>query len=128
MILFLVRANLSVAMAIVIISTYPDKNSISKIAKMAVKKNLAACVNYTKITSIYRWKGKIENSEEFLALFKTTEMSTELLKKEIANTHPYTVPEIVELKMDSINLPYLDWLVKSTRHRKSQKRNNSTQR
>ena len=115
-------------MGIVIISTYPDKKSISKIANTVVKKNLAACVNYTKISSVYRWKGKMEDTEEFLAFFKTTQSAMELLKKEIAKTHPYDVPEIVELKMDSVNKPYLDWLVKSTYYGKSENRNNSSKR
>jgi periplasmic divalent cation tolerance protein len=115
-------------MGIVIISTYPDKKSISKIANSVVKKNLAACVNYTKISSVYIWKGKMEETEEFLALFKTTQGVTELLKKEIAKTHPYEVPEIVELKMDSVNKSYLDWLVKSAYNGKPENRNNSSKR
>ena len=74
MILFLVRANLSVAMGIVLVSTYPDKKSISQIAHIVVEQKLAACVNYTKINSIYSWKGKIEDAAEFLALFKIGEL------------------------------------------------------
>ncbi len=115
-------------MGIVIISTYPTKKSISKIANKVVKKRLAACVNYTKIGSVYAWKGKIENTEEFLALFKTTQNAKELLKREIAKTHPYEVPEIVELRMDSVSKPYLDWLVKSTYYGKPKNRNNSSKR
>jgi len=114
------QANLSVAMGIIIISTYPNKKSISKIANMIVKKRLAACVNYTKIGSVYNWKGKIEDTEEFLALFKTTQKTKELLKREIAKTHPYEVPEIVELKMDHVSKPYFDWLARSTYDSKSE--------
>ena len=69
-------------MGIVIISTYPDKNSLSKVANLVVKQQLAACVNYTEINSIYTWKGKIENTEEFLAFFKTTTKTKQKLKKE----------------------------------------------
>lgn len=117
MILFLIRANLSVAMvAIVIISTYPNKKSILKIANSVVKKRLAACVNFTKIDSIYIWKNKLENTKEFLALFKTTNLKKEILKKEITKLHPYKVPEIMELKVNSINKSYLNWLVDSTRN------------
>lgn len=106
-------------MGIIIISTYPNKKSISKIANLVVKKRLAACVNYTKVGSVYTWKEKMENTEEFLALFKTTQKAKELLKREIAKTHPYEVPEIVELKMDSVSKSYLDWLTKSTYNGKS---------
>ena len=128
MILFLVRANLSVAMGIVIVSTYPDKKSISKVAHIVVQRKLAACVNYAKINSIYSWKGKIEDTEEFLALFKTTTKSKRQLKKEIEKSHPYEVPEIVELKMDDVNIPYMKWLNDSTLGGKPKKRNNSSKR
>lgn len=128
MILFLVRANLSVAMGIVIVSTYPDKKSISRVAHIVVEKKLAACVNYTKINSVYAWKGKIENAKEFLALFKTTTKSKQKLKEEIAKSHPYDVPEIVELKMDDASLPYLKWLEQSTLGGKPKKRNYSSKR
>lgn len=98
----------------IIISTYPDKKSISKIANKLVKNKLAACVNITKISSVYLWEGKIENSDEFLALFKTTQKNKEKLKAEIKKLHPYEVPEIAELSVNDINKPYLKWLVDST--------------
>jgi periplasmic divalent cation tolerance protein len=113
-------------MGIIIISTYPDKKSVEKIASIVVDKRLAACVNYTKINSVYVWKGKIENSGEFLALFKATEKTKTLLKKEIKKTHPYQVPEIAEIKMDSINTSYQNWLFDSTNKSKPKKRNNSS--
>lgn len=115
MILFLVRANLSVAMGIVIIiSTYPDKKSILKIANMTVKEKLTACVNFTKINSIYSWQNKLENTTEFLAFFKTTDKKKKLLKNKIKKSHPYKIPEIAELEVKSLNKPYLNWLVNST--------------
>ena len=105
---------------VVIISTYPDKKSVLKIANVAVKKRLAACVNFTKIHSIYTWQGKLEKTQEFLALFKTTNKTKTSLKKVIQKLHPYQVPEIMELEVNSINKSYLEWLIGSTRS-KSQK-------
>lgn len=115
-------------MGIVIISTYPDEKSISKVANLVVTRKLAACVNYTKINSVYSWKGKIEDTVEFLALFKTTERAKQKLKKEIAASHPYDVPEIVELQMDDVNPSYLKWLAASTLDGKPKKRNNPPKR
>ena len=99
---------------IMIISTFPDKKSISKIANHVVKKKFAACVNITKISSVYSWKGKIENQSEYLALFKTTKKNQTNLKNEIKKLHPYDVPEIAEIDITSINKPYLKWVVDST--------------
>lgn len=98
----------------IIVSTFPDKKSITKIANDIVKARLAACVNITKISSIYAWKGKIENTSEYLALFKTTQKNKKALKEKIRLSHPYDVPEIAEIDVDSINKPYLDWLIDST--------------
>ena len=98
----------------IIVSTYPDKKSITKIANKVVKNRLAACVNITKISSTYAWKGKIENTSEYLALFKTTKKNQNTLKTTIKKTHPYDVPEIAEINVSSINKPYLKWMIDST--------------
>ena len=99
---------------VIIISTYPNKKSITKIAKELVKNKTSACVNISKISSIYSWEEKIENTSEYLAIFKTTAKNKQLLKKKIQETHPYDVPEIAEVDVTSINKSYLKWLVEST--------------
>ena len=100
--------------AVVIVSTYPTKRSISKVANEMITSQLAACVNISKISSVYSWKGKIENTSEYLALFKTTEKNKKKLKEKIKSTHPYDVPEIAEIDVKSINHSYLKWLIEST--------------
>ena len=99
---------------IIIISTYPNKKSITKIANKLVQNKIAACVNITKISSIYSWQGKIKNTSEYLALFKTTQKNKKSLKEKIKATHPYKVPEIAEINITSINKSYLKWLVDAT--------------
>jgi periplasmic divalent cation tolerance protein len=73
-----------------------------------------ACVNISKISSMYSWKNKIENTSEYLAIFKTISKNKKLLKQKIKETHPYDVPEIAEIDVSSINKTYLNWLVEST--------------
>ena len=99
---------------IIIISTYPNKKSITKIANELVQNKIAACVNITKISSIYSWQGKIENASEYLVLFKTTQKNKKSLKEKIKASHPYDIPEIAEINITSINKSYLKWLVEST--------------
>ena len=98
----------------IIVSTYPDKKSIIKISNELIKTKIVACVNISKISSIYAWHGKIENTSEYLALFKTTNKNKKILKEKIKSTHPYDVPEIAEITVNSINKPYLDWIIDST--------------
>jgi len=99
---------------VIIVSTFPSKQSVTSIAKLLVKKKLVACVNITKISSVYTWEEKIENRDEYLALFKTTKKNQSVLKKELKKLHPYDVPEIVEINVESINQSYMKWLVDST--------------
>jgi len=99
---------------VIIVSTFPSKQSITSIANKLVKKRLVACVNITTISSIYTWKGKIENQNEYLALFKTTKKNQSILKKELKKLHPYDVPEIAEINVESINQQYMKWIVDST--------------
>lgn len=98
----------------IILSTFPNEESVATVARKVVSNKLCACVNFTKIRSVYSWQGKLEDQAEFIALFKTTAKSAKKLKAEIARLHPYDVPEIVELKMIEVSKSYLSWLVEST--------------
>ncbi|ABK77647.1 uncharacterized protein involved in tolerance to divalent cations [Cenarchaeum symbiosum A] len=104
----------SVAKAAMVISTYPDKKSASKAARGAVKSGLAACVNISRISSVYSWKGKIEEGSEYLAIFKTTQGRKARLKQEIGSSHPYDLPEIAEIGMGEVDRQYMRWIEEST--------------
>jgi periplasmic divalent cation tolerance protein len=108
-------------------STFPSEESVADVASKVVASRLCACVNFTKIRSIYSWRGKMEDQQEFIALFKTTAKSAKKLKTEIARLHPYEVPEIVELEMSDVAKPYLSWLVEST-HGVAKKRHDAAKR
>jgi len=99
---------------VIIVSTFPSKQSVNSIADLLVKKKLTACVNIIKISSVYTWVGKTENKDEYLALFKTTKKNQLTLKKELEKLHPYDVAEIAEINVESINQPYMKWIVDST--------------
>jgi periplasmic divalent cation tolerance protein len=99
---------------VLIISTYPNKKSILKIANDLVENKIIACVNISKIDSVYSWNGTIKNSAEYFAIFKTVIKNKSKLKKIITETHPYDVPEIAEIDITSMNKSYLNWLIEST--------------
>ena len=57
------------------LTTAGSREEAEKIANALVHRELAACVNILgPIASVYRWKGKIEFSSEFLLVIKTTEV------------------------------------------------------
>ena len=95
----------------IIISTFQSRKSASKIAKEMISRKLCACVNIIKINSFYYWKEKIQYDNEYLCFFKT--VTSAKLKKELKKIHPYEVPEIIEVKIDTIDKEYLGWLIGS---------------
>lgn len=97
----------------VVISTYPDEGTARRVARELVGEGVCACVNVAGISSIYSWKGGVEDVPECLAIFKAAPRNMGLLKRRIAETHPYDVPEIAELAVPSVNEPYMRWLVES---------------
>lgn len=117
-----------VSSGVIIVSTFPSEESAAQIAHLVVSKKLCACVNFTKIRSIYSWHGKVEDQQEFIVLFKTTSKSAKKLKAEIVRLHPYDVPEIVELKMSDVSKPYLSWLVEESVYPIAKNRHNTSKR
>lgn len=108
------KKNLSTG-AIIIISTFANEKSLRDIAhEMIVNAKLCACVNYTKVRSVYWWENKLNDEEEFIALFKTTKKKASELRSRIEKQHPYDIPEILEISIDEASKPYLDWLIGST--------------
>jgi periplasmic divalent cation tolerance protein len=100
---------------IIVLSTFPDEESIISIAEQLINKKLCACVSLTKVRSLYNWNNKLENHIEYIALFKTTSSTAEELKSNIKRAHQYEVPEIVELKMNKVSETYLSWMAEATK-------------
>jgi periplasmic divalent cation tolerance protein len=100
----------------IIFVTCPDDQIAENIANILLKKRLAACINITsKIKSLYWWKGKVEKSDEVLMIIKTKSKFFKKVEKEIKKVHPYEVPEIISLKIDSGTKKYLDWIKEVTK-------------
>jgi periplasmic divalent cation tolerance protein len=100
--------------SLLVLSTFPDADTARRIARLLVEEKLAACVNLVPgIESIYRWQGAIETASEVLALIKSTIGKYQLLENRIRELHPYEVPEIISLRIDSGHLDYLRWIEQS---------------
>lgn len=99
---------------LVVLSTFGDMESAREAARTAVEEQLAACGNIIpQIESIYRWKGKVESNPEVLVVFKTTRECYPQLEQCIRAHHPYELPEIIALEVDSGLHGYLNWVVES---------------
>jgi len=89
----------------------PDRATAEKIANHLVDQRLAACVSITSpVTSIYRWEGKNESTDELLLLIKTRADRYPLLEKAIQTLHPYELPEIIAVPLERGERQYLSWI------------------
>src|SRR2546430_17605371 len=93
------------------ISTFPDVETANRIAEVLVTEKLAACANLLPgVHSIYRWKEKIETAGEVIVFFKTTEDRQAAFEEKLRSLHPYEVPELISVKIDSGSPDYLRWV------------------
>jgi len=92
-------------------TTTETKEEAEKIAQYLVEQKLAACVQITgPITSIYRWKGKVEKAQEWLCLIKTREELYDKVETAIKKLHSYETPEIFAVPIIKGSSEYLSWL------------------
>jgi periplasmic divalent cation tolerance protein len=86
-----------------------------RLARALVEERLAACVNrVAPVHSVYRWEGKLEQSEEQLLIIKTQKERFSALEKRVRELHSYAVPEIIALPIIDGSQDYLRWLSEQT--------------
>ncbi len=103
---------------ILVISTCPGSISAKKIARDLVTEKLAACVNVVPgVQSFFSWVGKVDSANEHMLIIKTTLDRYEALEKRIKKIHPYELPEIIAVSIETGLAGYLDWI--STNSKKS---------
>ena len=96
---------------IVVFSTASSAVEAEAIAQRLVEERLAACVNVvTGVRSFYRWKGKIENSPEWLLVIKSSRGRFEALRAALEKLHSYEVPEAIALPVVEGAANYLNWM------------------
>lgn len=96
--------------ALVLISASSEDES-NNIVSSLLNKRLIACANIgSKVTSSYWWKGKIEETDEFIISAKTRLSLISKISEEVKKIHSYEVPEIIALPVLDGNPDYMDWL------------------
>ena len=91
-------------------TTCGNEQEAKAIAAAIVEKRLAACVHVSPISSVFRWQGKIETSDEWLCIIKTTNERYPGVRDAILEMHSYECPQIVVLSIKDGTNDYLDWI------------------
>jgi len=101
--------------AVIVFTNLPDREAAVKLAHELVAKRLAACVNVlSECTSVYRWKGTIENASEVPVLIKTRAARYAEVEAAIRGLHPYELPEIIAVPVVRGFDDYLRWVADET--------------
>ena len=102
-------------MVAVIYTTMDNVQDARRLAHTLVDEQLVACVNIIpKIESVYRWKGKVEESEEVVLICKTIDPNVKKTIQRIKSLHKYEVPDIIVLPIIGGLKDYLDYIADET--------------
>lgn len=100
---------------IIVQTSTDDLRLAEKIAYSALDSNKSACVNIIpSVRSIYKWKGAISKSTEYIVQIKTAKNNFKKLEKIIQELHNYETPEIISLEINKIESNFCDWLKNET--------------
>ena len=99
----------------VVVTSVGTEEQALDVAHALVRGRHAACVNIVpNIHSVYRWKGRVENSGEVPVLIKTRSARYEEVEAAIRELHPYELPEIVAVPATRGLEDYLQWVADET--------------
>jgi periplasmic divalent cation tolerance protein len=100
----------------IVLCTAGSQDEARKIARHLVEQRLAACVNIVpRVESIYRWQERVESSEEWLLLIKTTLKNFPSVRAAIQELHSYELPECVAISIEDGSPGYLEWIDQSVK-------------
>ncbi len=101
---------------ILVLTTTGSTEEARRIADALVERRHAACVNILKgVESIYRWKGKTEEAQEWMLLIKTTAAAFDKVCETIRELNSYELPECVRISVEGGSAEYLKWIEDSVK-------------
>ncbi len=83
-------------------------------ARQLIDTHMAACVHLSRMQSIYRWDGAVQDEPEWLLSCKTSHGRAEALAAAIAGMHPYDLPEIRIIAVAAVTQDYASWVAQES--------------
>jgi periplasmic divalent cation tolerance protein len=106
----------SVQKAVLVLTTIGADADGPALARTLVEEHLAACVNVLPaMTSVYRWKGRIEQDREQQLVIKTTAERVDPLQSRLRELNTYELPEFLVVAAGGGSAAYLAWVEESVR-------------
>lgn len=95
---------------VVVLVTAASQVEAEAIARSLLHAQLAACVSFLPIQSMYHWQGKLEHQQEWQLLIKTKMSVFAEVTAHIQAIHSYDIPEVIAMPIVAGALPYLNWV------------------
>lgn len=80
-----------------ILTSVSNEEEATMLADKLINNHLAACVQYTKGTSCYRWQGELKHDNEVFLSIKTERDKLLAIEAIMDDHHPYELPELILL-------------------------------
>lgn len=94
-----------------VLTTFGDREAAERVVRPLIEHRLAACASILSgVRSIYQWKGAVEDTQETLVLFKTSQTALPALMERLKELHPYEVPEILAVEAARADPNYATWV------------------
>ena len=97
---------------LLIITTVPNQLMAEKLAKLLIKKKVAACVSMKEIKSIYKWQENIEEDKEFEITIKSLPENSKEITHIVKENITYEVPQLI-YKIFDADISYFNWVKES---------------
>jgi periplasmic divalent cation tolerance protein len=95
---------------IAVVTTLGSRADAEAMARTLVERRLAACAQISQITSLYRWKGAVQQEPEFRLLLKTTDAVYPAIEQAIRELHSYELPAIHAFALEHVFPAYAAWI------------------
>ena len=98
-----------------VMTTVDKRETLEEIGRSLLAKGLVACLQIVgPIKSVYWWKGRLEEAEEWIGIMKTRDELYSEVEREIRAAHPYEVPEIAAIETNLVLPAYAKWVEDET--------------
>ncbi|TNM92207.1 hypothetical protein fugu_019219 [Takifugu bimaculatus] len=95
----------------VLLVNSPNEQAAKDIGRAIMERRLAASVNILSRTStMYYWKGEIQDASEILMLVKTKTSRIQQVTDYVRSFHPYANPEVLSFAVQDGSLSYMRWM------------------
>jgi periplasmic divalent cation tolerance protein len=101
-------------MPAVLYVTAPSEEEAKRMARELIGKKLVACANIFPISSLYRWKGELQEEREVAMILKTSAERVEEVIRELRRIHPHELPCILSLSVSGGLPEFLCWVEEET--------------